>query len=114
MRSRPVIPRKRANQDVEEAIDHYVREGSRRASLGFIKALEKAYDHIGRHPGAGSRRFGHELDIPGLRAWPLGRYPHIVFYMERGDHIDVWRILHAKRDIPTWITEEPETEITPG
>jgi toxin ParE1/3/4 len=26
-----------------------------------------------------------------------------VFYVEREDHIDVWRVVHAQRDIPAWM-----------
>ena len=58
-------------------------------ALGFIDALEQAYTHIGRHPATGSPRHAHELDLPGLRAWPLTRYPYIVFCVERADHVDV-------------------------
>jgi toxin ParE1/3/4 len=28
-----------------------------------------------------------------------------VFYVERPDHIDVWRVLHGQRDIPAWMQE---------
>jgi toxin ParE1/3/4 len=31
------------------------------------------------------------------------RYPYLVFYVERDDHIDVWRVLHGQRDIPAWL-----------
>ena len=43
--------------------------------------------------------------LAGLRAWPLTRYPHLVFYVERPDHIDVWRVLNGQRDIPAWMQE---------
>ncbi len=78
------------------------------AALGFIDALERGYTHIGRHPGTGSPRHGHELDLPGLRAWALSSYPYLVFYIERPDHIDVWRVLHGQRDIPAWM-QDPDT-----
>lgn len=105
MKAKPVIPRAQATQDVEEAISHYLREGAEQAALGFIDALEQAYSHIGRHPATGSPRYAHEVDLPGLRSWPLKRYPHIVFYVEHDDHIDVWRVLHGLRDIPAWLRE---------
>jgi toxin ParE1/3/4 len=105
VKSRPVIPRDLANRDVEAALEQYLREGTEKAALGFIEALEHAYAHIGRHPAAGSPRYAHELNLPGLRFWPLPRYPHLVFFVERGDHIDVWRVLHGKRDIPAWMRE---------
>lgn len=39
-----ITHRQLANTDVEAAIDDYLNEGSNRAALGFIDALERAYD----------------------------------------------------------------------
>lgn len=105
MKTKPVVPRTLALQDVEDALSHYLGEGAEQAALGFIDALEQTYSHIGRHPATGSPRYAHELNLPGLRSWPLTRYPHLVFYVEQADHIDVWRVLHEKRDIPAWMSE---------
>ena len=96
---RPVYFPAVANQDVEEAIAYYVAEDAAQAALGFIDALEKAYVHLARHPVAGSPRYAHELGIPGLRTWQLTRSPYLVFYVERDDHVDVWRVLHGQRDV---------------
>lgn len=105
MKHKPIVPRGQANQDVDEAIAHYLSEAGQAVALGFIDALERAYGHIGRHPATGSPRYGHELNLPGLRAWPLTRHPHLVFYVERPDHIDVWRVLHGQRNIPLWMQD---------
>jgi toxin ParE1/3/4 len=48
-------------------------------------------------------RYAHELDLPGLRSWALSRYPYLVFYVERPDHVDVWRVLNSQRDLPAWM-----------
>lgn len=103
MKIKPVIPRELARQDVEDAIRHYLSEEAGQAALGFVDALEQAYTHLGRHPGTGSPRYAHELGLPGLRSWSLRRYPHMVFYVEQDDHIDVWRVLHGRRDLPAWL-----------
>lgn len=108
MTPKTVIPRTVARGDVDEAIAYYLQEGGARVALGFIDALEHAYAHIAGHPASGSPRYAHELQLPGLRSWPLRRYPHIVFYVERDDHIDVWRVLHGQRDIPAWMRESEE------
>lgn len=105
MKIKPIVPRTLAARDVDEAIEHYLSEGAAQAALGFIDALELAYAHIGRYPTTGSPRYAHELDLPGLRFWPVKRYPYLVFYVERRDHIDVWRVLHGQRDIPTWMRD---------
>ena len=108
MKAKPVVPREQADRDIDEAIVYYLGEGAEAAALGFIDDLEQAYAHIGRHPSTGSPRYAHELNLPGLRSWPLMRYPQLVFYVERTDHIDVWRVLHGKQDIPAWM-QEPGT-----
>lgn len=100
-----IVPRELANRDVDEAIDHYLVEVNEKVALGFVDELEKAYAHIARHPAAGSPRYAHQLGLPDLRFWPLGRYPYLVFYVECDEHIDTWRVLHEQRDIPTWMNE---------
>jgi toxin ParE1/3/4 len=107
MSAKPVVPRQQARRDAEDAIDHYAREAGLQVVLGFIDALEAAYTAIASRPAAGSPRYAHELNLPGLRYRALRRYPYLVFYVEREDRVDVWRLLHAKRDIPTWM-HEPE------
>lgn len=105
MKAKPVIPRGLANRDVDEAIAHYLNEGGERVALRFVDAVERAYTHIGRQAASGSPRYAQELNIPGLRFWPLGRFPYLVFYVERQDHVDVWRVLHGRRDIPAWMRD---------
>ena len=107
MKVRPVVPREQAHRDVEDAVAYYLAQDAESAALGFVDALEKAHGHIGRHPASGSPRYAHELNLPGLRSWTLTRFPYLVFYVERADHIDVWRVLHGQRDIPAWM-QEPE------
>lgn len=100
MISKPVLLRKLAAQDVEDAVAHYANESAVTAALGFVDALQKAFAHVGRLPATGSYRYAHELDLPGLRTWPVTRFPYLIFYREEADHVDVWRILHESRDHP--------------
>jgi toxin ParE1/3/4 len=90
---------------VQGAIDHYLEE-STSAALGFVDALEAAYEHIRRSPATGSPRHGHELSLHGLRCWPCRRYPYLVFHVTFDDRIEVWRVLHMSRDIPRWLQED--------
>ena len=103
MSRKRVVLRERARRDAEAAVDHYLREAGEQVALGFIDALERACGYIARHPAAGSSRHAHELNVPGLKTWPLKHYPYLVFYVEREHHVDVWRLLSAERDIPTWL-----------
>lgn len=106
MTAKPVVARARARHDVDEAVTHYLAKASPSVAYGFIGALEVAYAHIARHPATGSLRYAHELDLPGLRAWGLKRFPYLVFYVDRDDHIDVWRVLHGTRDIAAWLRDD--------
>lgn len=103
MTPKPVVPREQANRDAEEAVVHYLGQGSTKAALALVNALENAYAHLGRHPLSGSPRFAHELNLPDLRAWPVKGYPWLVFYVDRERYLEVWRVLHAEQDIPAWL-----------
>lgn len=109
MTAKPVVPREQANRDIDDAVAYYLSEGAASAAFGLINALEQAYLHISRHPAANSPRYAHELNLPGLRLWALARHSYLVFYVERPDHIDVWRVLHGMRDIPAWMQEPDES-----
>lgn len=109
MKSKSVVPRRQANRDIDQALAHYLGENAIRAALGFIDALAQAYAHISRSPASGSPHYAHELNLPGLRSWPLAGYPYLVFYVERNDYIDVWRVLQGQRDIPAWIHPPDQT-----
>jgi toxin ParE1/3/4 len=107
MSAKPVVPRLQAHRDIEEALDYYAREAGAKIALGFVDALETAFRTIAGHPGAGSLRYAYELGIPDLRMRIVQGYPYLVFYVERDNEIDVWRVLHAERDIPAWMQASP-------
>ena len=123
--AKPVELRQLAADDIDAALSYYRREAGEslatrfvdaRAALGsaptaetageslatrFVDALETELSHLSRHPLIGSLRYSYELNIPALRSWPLKAFPYIVFYIDRAEFVDVWRVLHARRDIPT-------------
>jgi toxin ParE1/3/4 len=105
MTAKSVVARPRALLDVDEAVAYLLREAGENVTLAFIDALQSAYDLIAAFPESGSNRHAHELTLPGLRSRPIAGYPYLVFYLERRDHIDVWRVLHAQRDIPAHMAE---------
>ncbi|MDR3670051.1 MAG: type II toxin-antitoxin system RelE/ParE family toxin [Holophaga sp.] len=100
MNPKPVVPRLQALRDIQVAVDFYHGEGADEAALGFVDALERAFRHLGRFPGSGSHRHALQLGLPDLRSWPVPRHPYLIFFLEQEEHLDVWRILHAQRDIP--------------
>lgn len=103
MTHRRVIARTLASRDIDDALAYYLTEASEKAATGFLDKLEQAYTHLSRFPETGSSRYAYELNLPGLRGWPIDSYPHMIFYVLGSDYIDVWRVLHANRDIPAWL-----------
>lgn len=103
MKRKSVDLRRAAQRDIDEAIDFYVAQTAHDAAHRFIDEVERALDHLSRHPESGSPRYALELGLPGLRHWPVAGYPYLVFYHDRSERIDVWRVLHGERDIPAWL-----------
>lgn len=103
MSVKPVVRRARADQDLLEAVEYYLR-----VALHFVDAVEKAFRHIARHPASGSPRYA--LELPGVRCWPVKHFPYLIFYVEQDDRIDVWRLLHGQRDIPEWLRDDSDED----
>ena len=100
MAERQAHLRARAATDIDDAIAYLRGDAGDAAAVTFIDALENGINHITRSPNAGSLRFAFDLGIPELRAWGLRRFPYAIFYVPLGDRIDIWRVLHTRRDIP--------------
>jgi toxin ParE1/3/4 len=103
--TKPVIPRRKALDDVDAAVAHYGEAAGADTALAFIDALEAAFEFIASFPAAGSPRWSRELNLPDLRAVRVKAFPWLIFYVEGPAQIDVWRVLHAKRDIPAWMAD---------
>ena len=76
MSGKPVVLRERAQAGQAVALD-------------LIDALQDTCRRIGERPASGSPRYAHELDIPGLRVLPVGKFPYPVFYVDGETNIDV-------------------------
>ena len=100
---KPARLRLAALEDLREAHAHYLRVAPQVAD-DLLTEADFARRHIGQYPGTGSPRYGNLLGIRGLRSWPLDRFPYLIFYIERADHLDVLRLLHQSRDIPAQLT----------
>lgn len=105
MRKKAVRPREVALRDIECAVDYYIAEAGVDAAFGFADSLEAAYRAIADRPAAGSARYADQVAVPGLRSRMLKRFPYLVFYYEHEDHIEIWRVLHAERDIPNSLAD---------
>ena len=100
---KPLHWRRPARHDAMEAAKWYGREAGRANGERFLAAVDASLARIAHHPSIGSTRYALPLQLADLRFWPVDGFPYLVFYIERDDRIDVWRVLHEKRDIPAWM-----------
>lgn len=58
---------------------------------------------IAERPALGSQRYSTFLGNDGLRHRSMSRFPYLTFYRERDDRVEIVRVLHERRDIPSVI-----------
>ncbi len=92
-----------AAADIDSAISYYRENAGDDIADDFVDELERSVSLLVRHPRTGSLRFAYELEIPELRSWPLPNFPYLIFYLPSDDHLDIWRVMHARRDIPAFL-----------
>lgn len=110
-RSRPaaeVLPaqfRRRATNDVDEAVSCCIAQAGAEVATRLVDQLERTIRQLELNPEIGSLRFAFELDVPGVRSFRVDGFAHLIFYLIRTDHLDVLRVLHASRDVPATLRE---------
>lgn len=96
---KPAVLRPQALRDQQSEVRYYRKAGGTRLAVRVAKATNEALDQIELEPGMGSPPLGKLLGLPGLRTWRVGRFPLLWCYLERGDHLDVVRLLGERQDI---------------
>ena len=106
MTRKPVLRRRRADDDIESAIAFYLEEAGSGVAAEFVNQLENVLESLSRDPAAGSSRYGLEPRIPGLRMWVMPSFPYLIFYLVKEARIEIVRVLHDSMDIPSRRDEE--------
>jgi toxin ParE1/3/4 len=85
---------RRARADIA-GIHEYISEHSRRAATAVARQMRITCELIARYPG-----LGRETDIPGVRAFPVGRYPYVIYHVVRADELIIIHIRDGRRQAP--------------
>ena len=99
MAVRTIAPHRHAIADVHDIIYYYRKQAGTAVAENFAIEIDEAYARLRQHPNIGSPRPALDLDIEGVKSWVLKRFPHQIFYEIQNDHVELWRILHPRRDI---------------
>lgn len=97
-----IAVRPQALIELEESAHYYESE---QVGLGdrFSDSVETAFEKLREMPGIGSKRY---VDlVSGLHMYVLSTFPFLIFYFDKIDHIEVVRLIHAKRDLPHELRE---------
>ena len=89
-----------------QASEWYAEQGGETLGLRFLEQIRASLMHVSRHPASGSLRHASLTGHADVRCWPVKGFPYLVFYYVHPDGVDVWRVLHAQRDIPQQLTSE--------
>lgn len=96
---KPAQLRPLAEQDLVERTRYFVTtEGAALGDRFFAEAIA-AIRSVEAMPGIGSPRVGELIGVDGLRRVGVTGFPCGWFYIERGDHLDVIRLLADKQDL---------------
>jgi toxin ParE1/3/4 len=103
---KPAVLRPQALRDQQGEVRYYRKEGGTRVAVKVAKATNTALDQIERDPGIGSPTLGKRIGIPGLRTWRVAKFPLLWCYFDRGEQLDVVRLLGERRGIAAILVDE--------
>lgn len=108
MTARAFSIRPKADAEFDEALDRYLLEAGAAIAERFVGAVEDAHNLIAEAPGVGAPGLGLQMAIDGLRVWKIGGFPYLVVYLESDAGVEILRLLHVHRDVPSVLIDDLE------
>jgi len=94
-----ILRRIRAADDAE-AIADYLAQNDLRTALRFLENTEETLQFLARFPSIGSPLNSERPELASMRTYRVRGFDnHLIFYYDRGNAIEVVRIIHGARDI---------------
>jgi toxin ParE1/3/4 len=103
---KPAVLRPQALRDQQGEVQYHRKTGGTRVAVQAAKGTNAALDQIELEPGMGSPTLGKRVGIPGLRTWRVAKFPLVWCYFERGDQLDVVRLLGERQDVAAILDDE--------
>ena len=96
-----VVIRPVARQDLED-IFVWIGADNLEAAERFLHEAEDTFALLAAHPLLGRQRRFRAGDLRGIRSFPVLRFPnYLVFYQTAGTTVEITRVIHGSRDLPT-------------
>lgn len=98
---KPVVFNAVAVNDLEE-ITRYIDQANPEAAIAVREDILSSAQVLGMHPGLGIRPRFSSSKFAGVRFLPASRYSsYLLFYRELTDEVEVLRVLHGSRNLPS-------------
>jgi len=99
--------RSKARQDLIDIFRHLAREAKLQTAGRFLVQAEATFARLANGPHIGSRYEAEDHLLDQVHFLPISRFrKYLVFYLPRDDGIDVIRVLHGARDIPSILSDD--------
>jgi toxin ParE1/3/4 len=106
-----IIKRPLARFDLIEEADFIEQVYGLAKAESFLDAAEVSFSNLALMPLMGSPRHDLVAEIPDLRQWRIkGFEDYLIFYHPLPDGVEIIRVLHGKRNIPTILSDEEAQE----
>jgi toxin ParE1/3/4 len=87
--------------DLDE-IAAWIQRDSPNAAMRFLDSAEVTFQSLAELPGMGGRFGLSNPRLQELRCFPVkGFANYLIFYLPHSEGIDVIRVIHGARDLPT-------------
>ena len=94
-----IIRHPQSRRDVDDAAV-FLAEESSAIAFRFLEAVEQTLRGLVKMPEMGALRHYQKPELEGLRMMPVrGFEKYLIFYRPTDDGIEIFRVLHASRDI---------------
>jgi toxin ParE1/3/4 len=100
-----VVKHRKATRDALQ-IFTYIGENNLDAAARFLRALDQDIRRLGEMPGIGAERDFDDPALAGLRSLPVSDFTnYLIFYRIMPSEVQVLRVLHGARDLPSVLRE---------
>jgi toxin ParE1/3/4 len=107
-----VFTRQKALEDTQD-IYSYIAHDNPTSAEAFLNALEEAATLLSQTPEIGSPRYFEHPELQGLRYCVLTKFPnYLLFYrlLRAEQSVEIVRIVHGARDLPTLFGKEEPSD----
>jgi toxin ParE1/3/4 len=101
-----LVIRDSADKEITNGLVHYLSQAGDKVASDFLDKFKAGLAHIAAFPESGATRYRSLFPEIDLRFWRIKTFPYLIFYIIRGDHVDVIAVLHAFSDIPNILAEK--------